>query len=86
MSHAARFTYEKVPLNIDGVQLDLAVIHRTGPKTPILFLHGFGSTKEDYADITLQASLKDTPSLPMMHQAAVKRSAPTSRASTSHFS
>lgn len=54
MSHPARFTHEKIPLNIDGVQLDLAVIHRSGPKAPILFLHGFGSTKEDYADITLQ--------------------------------
>lgn len=61
MSHAARFTYEKIPLSIDGVQLDLAVIHRTGPKTPILFLHGFGSTKEDYADITLQASFEGHP-------------------------
>ena len=54
MSHPARFTHKKIPLNIDGVQLDLAVIHRSGPKAPILFLHGFGSTKEDYADITLQ--------------------------------
>ncbi|KJH88475.1 alpha/beta hydrolase [Pseudomonas fluorescens] len=54
MSHPARFTHEKIPLNIEGVQLDLAVIHRRGPKAPILFLHGFGSTKEDYADITLQ--------------------------------
>nr|WP_178116515.1 alpha/beta hydrolase [Pseudomonas brassicae] len=48
-------------MNIDGVRLDLAVIHRSGPKAPILFLHGFGSTKEDYADITLQRAFDGHP-------------------------
>ncbi|MEZ1317916.1 alpha/beta hydrolase [Pseudomonas fluorescens] len=61
MQHTARFTYEKLPLNIDGVQLELAIIHRAGPKAPILFLHGFGSTKEDYADITLQSAFEGHP-------------------------
>ncbi|MGE8112011.1 alpha/beta fold hydrolase [Pseudomonas sp. NPDC086566] len=61
MSHPARFTHEKIPLNIDGVQLELAVIHRRGPKAPILFLHGFGSSKEDYADITLQPAFDGHP-------------------------
>jgi len=59
--HLARFIHEKLPLNVDGVQLDLAVIHRAGPKAPILFLHGFGSTKEDYADITLQPEFDGHP-------------------------
>lgn len=36
---------------IDGVALRLAWIGRDGPLAPIVFLHGFGSTKEDYADI-----------------------------------
>lgn len=45
------FSSQRLPLNIDGVELDLAVIHRAGPRAPVLFLHGFGSTKEDYADI-----------------------------------
>lgn len=58
---SARFIHETLALNIDGVQLDLAVIHRGGPKAPILFLHGFGSTKEDYADITLQAAFDGHP-------------------------
>ncbi|MCU7247032.1 alpha/beta fold hydrolase [Pseudomonas koreensis] len=37
------------------------MIHRSGPKAPILFLHGFGSTKEDYADITLQSAFAGHP-------------------------
>lgn len=61
MTNAARFIHEKLPLNIDGVPLDLAVIHRSGAKAPILFLHGFGSTKEDYADITLQPAFDGHP-------------------------
>lgn len=61
MANPARFTHEKLALNIDGVLLDLAVIHRSGPKAPILFLHGFGSTKEDYADITLQPAFEGHP-------------------------
>lgn len=61
MHHPARFTHEKISLTVDGVRLSLAVIHRTGPKSPILFLHGFGSTKEDYADITLQSAFDGHP-------------------------
>lgn len=38
-------------LNVDGVDLNISTLRRDGTKTPILFLHGFGSTKEDYADI-----------------------------------
>ena len=43
-------------LNVDGIALSIAVIHtlpndsRHISSPPILFLHGFGSTKEDYAD------------------------------------
>ena len=45
------FHKSKWPLRVDGVDLDVAAIHRTGRLEPIVFLHGFGSTKEDYADI-----------------------------------
>lgn len=61
VAQPARFIHETLALTIDGVALDLAVIHRGGPKAPILFLHGFGSTKEDYADITLQAAFDGHP-------------------------
>ncbi|MFP3517706.1 alpha/beta hydrolase [Pseudomonas sp. SIMBA_077] len=61
MTNTARFTHQKLSLSIDGVQLQVAVISRSGPKAPILFLHGFGSTKEDYADITLQPAFDGHP-------------------------
>jgi len=38
-------------LRVDKVDLSVAAIQRGGSLAPILFLHGFGSTKEDYADI-----------------------------------
>lgn len=44
---------ETVALEVDGVELQIAAIHRQGELAPIVFLHGFGSTKEDYADIAI---------------------------------
>lgn len=44
-------TKETVDLVVRGVQLHVAAIHRAGEGPPIVFLHGFGSTKEDYADM-----------------------------------
>jgi pimeloyl-ACP methyl ester carboxylesterase len=38
-------------VQVEGVDLQVAALHRPGPHAPIVFLHGFGSTKEDYADI-----------------------------------
>lgn len=51
------------PLTIDGVDLDVAGLRRDGTKTPILFLHGFGSTKEDYADIIQRPEMAEHPVL-----------------------
>ena len=47
----AEFAKENVKIEVQGVALDLAVMQRAGNLAPIFFLHGFGSTKEDYADI-----------------------------------
>lgn len=47
-------TTETLHLNIDGTAISLAITHRTGPLAPVLFLHGFGSTKEDFADFLLK--------------------------------
>jgi pimeloyl-ACP methyl ester carboxylesterase len=55
------FTSTRIPLTIDGIAVDLAAIHRSGSRTPILFLHGFGSTKEDYADIVRQPDFEWQP-------------------------
>lgn len=45
--------YATVSLQVKGVSLDLSTIHKFNDGPPILFLHGFGSCKEDLADIAL---------------------------------
>lgn len=55
------FTHTYLPLTVDGVSLDIAAIHRAGDRAPIVFLHGFGSTKEDYADIDLHPAFDGHP-------------------------
>lgn len=48
MSELNRKTIET---EIDGVKLTLPILYRGGHLPPLFFLHGFGSTKEDYADV-----------------------------------
>lgn len=50
-------------LNINGVACDVAAIWRGGAAAPIVFLHGFGSTKEDYADIVHHQDFQGHPFL-----------------------
>ena len=63
MSTQTAFSHTRVPLNIDGISLDVAALYRDGDKLPIVFLHGFGSTKEDYADIVRYAAFNGHPFL-----------------------
>ncbi|GIC87983.1 alpha/beta fold hydrolase [Aspergillus udagawae] len=51
-------TYTTIPLQVKGVNLDLSTIHSLNSRPPILFLHGFGSCKEDLADLTLHPALQ----------------------------
>lgn len=44
---------QTLDLSVDGTALRIAVLRRPGPGKPLLCLHGFGSTKEDYADLAL---------------------------------
>ncbi|GKT64028.1 alpha/beta hydrolase fold protein [Colletotrichum tofieldiae] len=53
--------WEQLPLVINGVDLSISTVRRSGAGDPILFLHGFGSTKEDYTDIVLHESLAGYP-------------------------
>ena len=53
----------RLPLTIEGTSLDIAGMYRHGTGIPLVFLHGFGSTKEDYADVIHQAPLGDRPVL-----------------------
>lgn len=50
-----------MPLTVDGTEVRLSCISRNGEGLPIVFLHGFGSTKEDYADIALHPAFAGRP-------------------------
>ena len=56
---ARALSQKQVQLSIDGVDLQVSALSRQGGNPPIVFLHGFGSTKEDYADIQLYESFDD---------------------------
>ncbi|MCH1865302.1 alpha/beta fold hydrolase [Nocardioides sp. CFH 31398] len=43
------WTQQTLDLRVDGVDLHISTIQAAGP-APVVFLHGFGSTKEEYAD------------------------------------
>ncbi|WP_028217092.1 alpha/beta fold hydrolase [Paraburkholderia oxyphila] len=55
------FTRPRFSFTVDGTAVDVSAIHRDGDKAPIVFLHGFGSTKEDYADIVRYAQFDGHP-------------------------
>ncbi|NWB64134.1 alpha/beta fold hydrolase, partial [Pseudomonas sp. F1002] len=57
------FTHTQLPIVVADVPLNIAAIHRAGTLAPIVFLHGFGSTKEDYADIVQQPAFDGHPFL-----------------------
>ena len=59
----SEFEKTNIHLKIDDINLNISAISRQGNKAPIVFLHGFGSTKEDYVDIIRQASLSNYPFL-----------------------
>lgn len=63
MSAQKEFMKTNLPFSIAGVELDVATIQRKGDRAPIVFLHGFGSTKEDYADIVRHAAFSGRPFL-----------------------
>ena len=53
---AADLDFGSVALNVEGVGVRLATMTRSGERAPVVFLHGFGSTKEDYADVALESA------------------------------
>lgn len=60
-----KLIHEKYDLTIDGVDIKIAATRREAitDLTPIVFLHGFGSTKEDYIDIVHHPSFSGRPFL-----------------------
>ena len=63
MSPGNEPAYQQLNLRVDGVGLQVATVGQGGELAPIVFLHGFGSTKEDYADIALQPAFAGRPFL-----------------------
>jgi pimeloyl-ACP methyl ester carboxylesterase len=55
--------YEEVDLRVGGVSLKVATAGRDGGLAPVVFLHGLGSTKEDYLDIACQRAFTGRPFL-----------------------
>jgi pimeloyl-ACP methyl ester carboxylesterase len=51
MPSADRVVHEHVPLRVQGVNLKVAWVRRDGAYDPVVFLHGFGTSKEDYLDV-----------------------------------
>jgi pimeloyl-ACP methyl ester carboxylesterase len=51
---ASGVTYGQADLRVDGVSLTVATAGRGSGLAPVVLLHGFGSTKEDYLDIAGQ--------------------------------
>ncbi|CAM5369704.1 alpha/beta fold hydrolase [Streptomyces purpurascens] len=54
---------ERLDLRVDGVDLSVAAVRRAGDGDPVVFLHGFGSSKEDYADLDVHPAFAGRPFL-----------------------
>jgi len=52
---------EFVEFSVDGTMLRIATMTRQGRRAPIVLLHGFGSTKEDFADVARFPQFDDRP-------------------------
>ncbi len=50
---------ETINVTIEDVSLRLSVLRREGSKPPVIFLHGFGASKEDYADFAVFPRFSD---------------------------
>jgi pimeloyl-ACP methyl ester carboxylesterase len=55
------FTKSSIELSVNDTIVEISTIHRSGNLAPLVFLHGFGSTKEDYADIVRHAAFDGHP-------------------------
>ncbi|KAF6818042.1 alpha beta hydrolase protein [Colletotrichum musicola] len=66
--------WEQIPLTLNNTKMSISTVRRDSPSPPIIFLHGFGGTKEDFSDINLHPSLS--------HRAFIAYDAPGSGSST----
>ncbi len=63
MSSGSGLTNDQMDLRVDGVGLRVATVRRGSELAPIVFLHGFGSTKDDYVDVAYQPAFAGRPFL-----------------------
>jgi pimeloyl-ACP methyl ester carboxylesterase len=56
-------TNDRLSLRVEGVGLQVATTDRGGAGAPVVFLHGFGGTKEDYADFAQHPAFAGRPFL-----------------------
>jgi pimeloyl-ACP methyl ester carboxylesterase len=55
--------HEWLPVRVGSVGVTVATARRSGELAPIVFLHGFGSTKEDYVDVAHHPAFAGRPFL-----------------------
>ena len=63
MPSRTEVTCGRLNLSVRDVDLGVAVAGRSGKLAPVVFLHGFGSTKEDYVDIAYDPAFAGQPFL-----------------------
>lgn len=49
----------RLRLGVGAISVEIAFLRRSGSRTPLVCLHGFGSSKEDYADLSLHPRFHD---------------------------
>ncbi|KAE8384901.1 hypothetical protein ETB97_010826 [Aspergillus alliaceus] len=52
-------SYEKVQFQVEGVNLEISTLYKKGTRPPFFFLHGFGSSKEEFNDFAYLPHLSD---------------------------
>jgi pimeloyl-ACP methyl ester carboxylesterase len=63
VSPGSDVTYQRFDLRVAGVDLSVATARRAGELAPIVFLHGFGATQEDYVDLAFHPAFARRPFL-----------------------
>ncbi|MEV0621817.1 hypothetical protein AB0I81_51450 [Nonomuraea sp. NPDC050404] len=60
----------RLELRIGGVDVGVEAIRRDGDGDPVVFLHGFGSAKEGYADVAFHPAFAFHPRSPAARRPA----------------
>lgn len=63
MPSADRVVHEQIPLRVHGVNLKVSSVRRGGVDAPVVFLHGLGTSKEDYLDFVQRHEFAGRPFL-----------------------